>query len=90
MEELISFLLYAAFFYLIMRFSCGAYMIHGSHRSRSNSRIVIDPVCGMKVAHDKGFSNMNHGKEYRFCSRNCLIKFDDNPEKFLNMDGEAL
>ncbi len=88
MEELISFLGYAVFFYLIMRFSCGAHMVHGSHH-RGKSKTTIDPVCGMEVSREKGFSKMFHGKEYRFCSRNCLLKFDDSPEKFLNSDGEA-
>ncbi len=88
MEELISFLLYAVFFYLIMRFVCGAHMIHGSHRNRGVSKTAIDPVCGMEVAQDKGFSKMYHGNEYRFCSRSCLIKFDDSPGKYLNLDGD--
>ncbi len=88
MTELISFLLYAVFFYLIMRFTCGTHVIHGSHRNKPTQS--IDPVCGMKVSLDKGFSKIYHGREYRFCSRNCLIKFDDTPEKYLNPDGDRL
>lgn len=87
MEELISFLLYAVFFYFIMRFTCGAHLVHGSHQHKSAKS--IDPVCGMEVSREKGFSKMYHGKEYRFCSRNCLIKFDDTPEQFFNSDRDA-
>jgi Cu+-exporting ATPase len=59
----------------------------GSHRDKSAKS--IDPVCGMKVSQEKGFSKMYHRIEYRFCSRNCLIKFDDAPEKYLNSDGDS-
>ena len=87
MEELISFLLYAVFFYFIMRFTCGAHIIHGSHQHKSEKS--LDPVCGMEVSREKGFSKMYHGEEYRFCSRNCLIKFDDTPDKYLNSNGDT-
>jgi YHS domain-containing protein len=87
MEELITFLLYAGFFYFMMRFTCGAHMIHGTHQHKSEKS--IDPVCGMEVAQEEGFSKMYHGKEYRFCSRNCLIKFDDTPDVYLNSDGDT-
>ena len=86
MEELISFLLYAVFFYFIMRFTCGTHIVHGSHQHKSAKS--IDPVCGMEVSREKGFSKMCQGKEYRFCSRNCLIKFDDTPDTYLNCDGD--
>lgn len=86
MEDLIFFLLYAVFFYLVMRFSCGAHAIHGFYGETPTKS--IDPVCGMEVSRDKGFSKMHHGKEYRFCSRNCLIKFDDSPDQYLNDDGD--
>ncbi|MGR9099158.1 MAG: YHS domain-containing protein [Gammaproteobacteria bacterium] len=79
MEQLLSFLFFAAVFYLMMRYGCGAHLIDGRH-----DRTSIDPVCGMEVKPDKGYGKMHHGREYRFCSRNCLIKFDDDPERFLN------
>ena len=31
MNGLVSLLLFAAFFYLMMRFGCGAHMVHGDH-----------------------------------------------------------
>jgi YHS domain-containing protein len=83
MEDLVSLLLFAGFFYLMMRFGCGAHMIHGHHSNES-----VDPVCGMKVSDDKGYSKVYQGIKYRFCSRNCLLKFDDTPEHYLNHEEE--
>jgi hypothetical protein len=31
MDRIISLLLFAAFFYIMMRFGCGAHMVHGHH-----------------------------------------------------------
>lgn len=79
MEQLFSFLFFAVVFYLMMRYGCGAHLIHGK-----KGRISTDPVCGMDVKTDKGYSKMYQNKEYRFCSRSCLNKFDDNPDSYLN------
>jgi hypothetical protein len=57
MEGIFSLLLFAGVFYLMMRFGCGAHMVHD-------------------------------GKEYRFCSRNCLEKFDAEPARYLVQKGE--
>ena len=53
MERIFSFLLFAVFFYLMMRFGCGSHAVHGHHqhdkdgpKSPEDSR---DPVCGMNV-----------------------------------------
>ena len=35
MEGLFSFLLFAVFFYLMMRFGCGAHMGHGGHGNQA-------------------------------------------------------
>lgn len=87
MEGLGSFLLFALLFYLMMRFGCGAHMVHGhgdhdAHRERG-SGTFIDPVCGMEVEPDKGYGVMHEGKLYRFCSRSCLDRFDDQPDLFI-------
>ncbi|MCF6282073.1 MAG: YHS domain-containing protein [Candidatus Polarisedimenticolaceae bacterium] len=88
MEGLGSFLLFAAFFYFMMRFGCGAHMMHGhgghkqSHGNNSDAK-HHDPVCGMEVKMDKGYGKMHEGTLYRFCSRNCLDKFDTEPERYL-------
>ena len=46
---------------------------------------VIDPVCGMTVNPDSAAASLDHqGKTYYFCSRHCMDKFRDDPERFLN------
>ncbi len=48
---------------------------------------VIDPVCGMTVEpkNAKGQS-VRKGNSYFFCSAKCKVKFDENPEKYLNKE----
>ena len=44
-----------------------------------------DPVCGMAVEKSpQTFSHEHEGQPYYFCSRNCLEKFQDHPEQYLN------
>lgn len=91
MDGLLSLLLFAGLFYLMMRFGCGAHMIHGHHGSHADHQEVkhIDPVCGMEVAVDQGYGKMHKGHLYRFCSRNCLDKFEAEPERYLNPPGQG-
>lgn len=56
MDRLLSFLVFAAFFYLMMRFGCGAHMVHGNHGGHghegnqgADKGSAKDPVCGMPV-----------------------------------------
>ena len=90
MEGLFSFLLFAGFFYFMMRFGCGAHMVHGrgghgvhAHGSDGAVGSAIDPVCGMSVAADQGYTKTHQGRPYRFCSRACLDKFEAHPEQYL-------
>ncbi len=90
MEGLGSLLLFALLFYLMMRFGCGAHMAHGTHNHSLNQPNHIDPICGMEVDTDKGYGKMYLGQLYRFCSRECLDKFDENSEQYLNHEeGES-
>ncbi|NIA02605.1 MAG: YHS domain-containing protein [Planctomycetia bacterium] len=91
MDGLLSLLLFAAFFYLMMRFGCGAHMVHGKHgndskKSNDDSSTAkhIDPVCGMQVDTEQGYGKMHDGQLYRFCSRSCLDHFEANPGQYLN------
>ena len=93
MEGLFSLLLYAGLFYLMMRFGCGSHMVHG-HGGHGKSEEAghgqhapaasqsIDPVCGMEVAPDTGYTKMYAGREYRLCSRACLDKFEARPQQY--------
>lgn len=91
MEGLFSFLLFAVLFYLMMRFGCGAHMVHGHHGSgRTGEPYHVDPVCGKRVPADEGYGKMHAGTLYRFCSRQCLDTFDEEPERFARQREEAM
>jgi len=91
MEGLGSFLLLAVLFFLMMRYGCGAHMMHGhgghdhSHGDNKDTK-HIDPVCDMEVETEQGYGKMYQGALYRFCSKNCLDKFDADPERYLNKE----
>ena len=88
MEGLLSLLLIAGVFYLMMRFGCGAHMVHGGHGGHGGSDAKhIDPVCGMNVDAEQGYGKMYQRQLYRFCSRNCLDKFEAEPDKFVQKQG---
>lgn len=95
MAGLLSLLLFAGFFYLMMRFGFGAHMVHGINRGHVEQSVEretkhIDPVCGMEVAATRGYAKMHKGKLYRFCSRTCLDQFETKPERFLKASHDVL
>lgn len=91
MKGVLSLLLFAVLFFVMMRFGCGAHMLHGhSHSSRGQGKGAgvdrdIDPVCGMKVASDAGYSKVHAGVRLPFCSRKCLDQFDADPDRYLGL-----
>lgn len=92
MEGLLSLLLFAGLFFVLMRFGCGAHMMHGHQGSHGHDKHDegqkkhIDPVCGMEVNIEQGYGKMYEGNLYRFCSRDCLDKFEKEPEQYLIKD----
>ena len=92
MEGLLSLLVFAGLFFLMMRYGCGAHMAHGGHgghaghdsHSTNNEGKHTDPVCGMDVEFNQGYGKMHEGHLIRFCSRKCLDRFEADPEKYLN------
>lgn len=74
----------ALFFFFMMRFGCGSHVGHGGHAghgggarradpgsgggSGSMPTTNVDPVCGMRVDDDMGYTKMYRGKTYRFCN----------------------
>jgi YHS domain-containing protein len=85
MDRLLSFLVFAAFFYLMMRFGCGAHMIHGHHggnEHEGHGNADKDPVCGMPIAQGQGYVENYQGHELHFCSKQCLDKFDAQPQRY--------
>ncbi|MCP5279717.1 MAG: YHS domain-containing protein [Thiobacillus sp.] len=98
MEGLLWFLIIGALFYFMMRVGCGGHKGHGhshgcggghgSHAGHEGDDGIAqeeqkDPVCGMTVSPDQGYSKGHQGKPYRFCSRDCLDKFEAEPDKYL-------
>lgn len=80
MEGLLWYLVIGVLFYLMMRVGCGAHMVHGHHGVGDTH---VDPVCGMTVEPDRGYGMMHEGRLYRFCTRNCLDKFEKDPDQYI-------
>jgi len=94
MDGLLSLLVFGVLFFVMMRYGCGAHIMHGGHGSHGGHAGQgdrqaggKDPVCGMDVAPDKGYSMAWRGGTYRFCSRSCLEKFEAAPDKFIASEG---
>lgn len=50
--------------------------------------MVKDLVCGMEIKREEvAASSVQKGKEYYFCSESCKKKFDDDPEKYIELSG---
>ena len=91
MNGLLSLLLFAAFFYLMMRFGCGAHMVHGDHGGHeghggmgTQEGSAKDPVCGMPVEPGQGYTKNHEGRVLHFCSRKCLDKFEAEPQRYFS------
>lgn len=89
MSGLLSLLLFAAFFYFMMRFGCGAHMVHGDHGGHeghggmgTQEGSAKDPVCGMPVKAGQGYTKNHEGRVLHFCSKQCLDEFDAEPRRY--------
>jgi len=89
MDGLLWLLLFGVLFFVMMRFGCGAHIMHGAHGSREGRADDAgsqppgkDPVCGMNVGANAGYSSSWGRMTYRFCSRDCLDKFEAAPARF--------
>jgi YHS domain-containing protein len=89
MDGLLSLLLFRRVVHFMMRFGCGAHMVHGhgkhaghEHGGEARASTDRDPVCGMEVKPDQGYTKVYHGQSYRFCSRACLDKFEATPQQY--------
>ena len=46
---------------------------------------AIDPVCGMQVDATSNPLRVEHnGQTYFFCSRGCMLDFQEDPERYLD------
>jgi len=83
MPEWVSYILFAVFFYFMMRHGCGSHMVHGHGKKKNESENDIDPVCKNKINDKQGYGKMHGNQLYRFCSRKCLDEFEHNPDKYI-------
>lgn len=80
-------LIFGALFYLMMRYGCGAHMVHGEHgghQEHPRAATARDPVCGMSVDLNQSYSKKHGGREYHFCSLRCLEQFDTAPQRYMD------
>ncbi|WIO75632.1 heavy metal translocating P-type ATPase [Porticoccaceae bacterium LTM1] len=68
-------------------------MNHQDHKScchihHQESTDLKDPVCGITVTSNSKHHHQYQGEDYYFCSANCLTKFSEQPEKYLQPDIE--
>ena len=98
MGMILYLLLGAGFFFLMMRFGCGAHVMgHGDARHvghddatprdgpasvHASSRTEIDPVCGMTVDAGVAKSSAYKGKIYYFCSGEHRDTFEASPSRY--------
>ena len=86
MDGLLSLLFFGVLFYVMMRFGCGAHMVHGHGRHGTGKDTGdsqhTDPVCGKRVPTREGYGKMHRARLYRFCSRECLDSFETDPQRY--------
>ena len=58
------------------------------HKTDSPQEPLLDPVCGMQVDSDSQYQHQHDGKDYWFCSENCLGKFQTDPDSYLHPQAE--
>lgn len=57
-------------------------MVHSVKKTEPHEE--VDPVCGMKVSMESGYSTHLNGMEYHFCSEGCKKKFVSDPFSYLS------
>lgn len=60
-----------------------------SRAAQTSASSLKDPVCGMDVKESSAFRFELDGNEYLFCSSNCLEKFRNSPNGYLNPKRDA-
>lgn len=52
---------------------------------------VKDPICGMTIEQSDAVGTSDYeGKRYYFCSEDCKVEFDENPEDYADEGGVPL
>ena len=85
LKSLGTLLLWGGFFFLMMRYGCGAHMMgeHSGHGGHDKGGETKDPVCGMTIyAQSAAAASVHGGNTYYFCSASCRDKFEKEPGKY--------
>lgn len=48
-----------------------------------------DPVCGKWIPEQTAGQAEYEGKIYFFCSEDCRLEFEDDPDRFVGWEGES-
>jgi len=90
METLTWLLINVAALYLMIHYGASGHSFRkrSSHGDASNlvfleRAVSRDPVCGMAVADEDGYTRVYRHHEYHFCSRTCRMLFEQNPDRYL-------
>jgi YHS domain-containing protein len=92
-QAVLYFLIWAAFFALMMRVGCGAHVMGHQHRHTGEARPgesdtdalseapaqAVDPVCSKLVRPSEAKSSVFGRQIYYFCSSQCRDKFEAAP-----------
>ena len=97
MQTVLYLLFWAALFFVMMRFGCGAHIMGHRHHSRhedADDRTqppaeARDPVCGMTVKTETAKTSLWQGQAYYFCSQTCRDKFEAAPQSWLEQPNVA-
>ena len=100
MGTILYLLMSAGFFFLMMRFGCGAHVMghgHAHHDGQGGrtpqddralvqapSKTQIDPVCGMTVDTATAKSSAYNGQIYYFCSSEHRNAFEAAPVRYVD------
>ena len=93
------------FYFMFRYGGCGGHASHRRHRRpelggdasshdghHSSGGTVLsasrDPVCGMAVS-EGSLSRVYRGREYRFCSKTCMDRFDNNADQYADEERRA-
>ncbi|MFX1442914.1 MAG: heavy metal translocating P-type ATPase, partial [Promethearchaeota archaeon] len=55
-------------------------------KGMTETKLVTDPVCGMKGKPEDWIEHEYNGKKYYFCNQSCEVEFKKNPEKYIKID----
>ncbi len=66
------------------QFNASVALASAHSKVREEMRMATDPICGMPVDPKTAAGKHEYnGQSYYFCSRHCLAKFKEDPEKVL-------